>query len=167
MHRNHLGSLLNCRLLILHFFLFSFFLFFSFFFLSFCLFRSPPVANVGSRLGVQSELRLPAYATAMTDPSCVCYLHHSSGQHRTLNTLSEAGDWTWVLMDTSQICSCWATTGMPVKWISLGGLVSMNWTNECKGKLLPSQLSEVSTEESRMAAAASSSTLPASLKYNL
>ena len=34
------------------------------------------------RLGVESELQLPAYitATAMPDPSCVCDLHHSSRQ---------------------------------------------------------------------------------------
>ena len=32
------------------------------------------------RLGVQSELQLPAYATAMPDPSCDCDLHHSSRQ---------------------------------------------------------------------------------------
>ena len=25
----------------------------------------------------------------------------------------EARDWTWVLMDTSQVCYCWATTGTP------------------------------------------------------
>ena len=34
------------------------------------------------RLGVTSELQLPAYTTttAMQDPSCVCDLHHSSWQ---------------------------------------------------------------------------------------
>ena len=32
------------------------------------------------RLGVESELQLPAYtlATAMQDPSCICDLHHSN-----------------------------------------------------------------------------------------
>ena len=32
------------------------------------------------RIGVKSELQLPAYttATAMQDPSCICDLHHSS-----------------------------------------------------------------------------------------
>ena len=35
------------------------------------------------RLGVESELPLPAYATAaaMPDPGHVCGLHHSSWQH--------------------------------------------------------------------------------------
>ena len=35
------------------------------------------------RLGIESELQLPAYATAMTtwNPSLICDLHHSSRQH--------------------------------------------------------------------------------------
>ena len=35
------------------------------------------------RLGVKSELQLPAYstATAMPDLSCICNLHRSSCQH--------------------------------------------------------------------------------------
>ena len=39
------------------------------------------------RLGVESELQPPAYATATAtlDPSCVCDLHHSSWQCRILN----------------------------------------------------------------------------------
>ena len=38
------------------------------------------------RLGVLSELYLPAYATAtaMPDPSCICSLHHNSQQCRIL-----------------------------------------------------------------------------------
>ena len=48
------------------------------------------------RLGVESNLQLPAYtiATAMPDPSCICDLHHSSRQCWTLNPLSEARDQT-------------------------------------------------------------------------
>ena len=44
------------------------------------------------RLGVESELQLPAYttATATQDPSHACDLHHSSWQCRTLNPPSEA-----------------------------------------------------------------------------
>ena len=44
------------------------------------------------RLGIKSELQLPACttATAMQDPSCVCNLHHSSWQHQILNPLNEA-----------------------------------------------------------------------------
>ena len=46
------------------------------------------------RLGVDSELQLPAYttATAMLDLSHICDLHHSSRQCWILNPLSEARD---------------------------------------------------------------------------
>ena len=59
------------------------------------------------RLGVKSELQLPAYATAtaMPDLSSICNLHHSLWQRRILNPLNEAGDQTRILMDTSQIVS--------------------------------------------------------------
>ena len=65
------------------------------------------------RLGVPSELHLPAYttATATRDPSHICNLHHGSWQRWILNPLSEAGDQTHILMVISQICYCWATTG--------------------------------------------------------
>ena len=45
-----------------------------------------------TRLGVESELLLPAYttATATQDPSLVCDLHHSSGQCQIRNPLSGA-----------------------------------------------------------------------------
>ena len=57
------------------------------------------------RLGVESELQLPAYttATAIQDPSLVCDLHHSSWQHWILNSLSGARDQTCILMDPSQV----------------------------------------------------------------
>ena len=44
------------------------------------------------RLGVQSKLQPPAYATATAtaDPSCIFHLHHSSRQHQTLNPPSDA-----------------------------------------------------------------------------
>ena len=47
-----------------------------------------------ARLGVESELELLAYATAIAtrDPSCICDLHHSSRQHWILSPLSEARD---------------------------------------------------------------------------
>ena len=67
------------------------------------------------RLGVESELQLPAYATATAtrEPSHVCSLHHSSRQCWILNPLSEARDQTGVLMDTSQVHYHWATAGTP------------------------------------------------------
>ena len=45
------------------------------------------------RLGVESELQLPAYttATAILDLSRVCDLHHSSWQHQILNPLRRPG----------------------------------------------------------------------------
>ena len=44
------------------------------------------------RLGVKSELQLPAYTTATATPdlSSVCNLHHSSWQSQILNLLNEA-----------------------------------------------------------------------------
>ena len=55
------------------------------------------------RLGVESELQLPAYttATAMQDLSRIFNLHHSSRQHQILNPLRKARDWTHILVDTS------------------------------------------------------------------
>ena len=32
---------------------------------------------------------------------------------RSLTQLNETRDWTWVLMDTSPVCYCWATRGTP------------------------------------------------------
>ena len=61
-----------------------------------------------SQAAVESELQLPAYATAMAMPdlSHICDLHHSSRQCRILNPLSEARDRTFILLDTSQIRFC-------------------------------------------------------------
>ena len=85
-------------------------------FFFFCLFRAASV----SRLGVESELQPLAYAVATTtrDLSQVCDLHHSSQQHWILNPLSEARNWTCVLMDTSQICFCWAIMGSTLFFFS-------------------------------------------------
>ena len=65
-------------------------------FIYFLLFRAAPMAYGVSRLGVESELQLPAYttATATPDTSHVCNLHHSSWQHQILNPLTEAKDQT-------------------------------------------------------------------------
>ena len=53
-------------------------------------------------LGVESELQLPAAATATAkrDPSHFCNLHHSSQQCQILNPLSKARDQTCILRDT-------------------------------------------------------------------
>ena len=57
------------------------------------------------RLGIESELQLPAYTTATATQylSHVCDLHHSSQQCQILNPLSKARDQTRVLMDTSRV----------------------------------------------------------------
>ena len=67
------------------------------------------------KLGVESELKLPAYttATAPWDPGCVCSLCHSSRQCQILNPLSGARDQTCILMDTSWVHYRWATVGPP------------------------------------------------------
>ena len=65
------------------------------------------------RLRVESELQLPAKATAtaMQDLSQVCDLHHSSQQCWILSPLSKARDRTQVLTVPSWICYHWATRG--------------------------------------------------------
>ena len=52
-------------------------------------------------LGVESELQLPADATAtvMRDPSHISDLHHSLQQHWVFNLLSEARDGRHIFMD--------------------------------------------------------------------
>ena len=67
------------------------------------------------RLGVKSELQLPAYATAtaMQDPSRIYDLCHSSQQHWIPNPLIEARDRTRILMVTSRNHFFFATMGMP------------------------------------------------------
>ena len=62
------------------------------------------------RLGVKSELLLPAYttATAMPDLNLICDLHHSSRRCQVLDPLSEARDPTHNLMIPSQIRFCCA-----------------------------------------------------------
>ena len=67
------------------------------------------------RLGVQSELQLPAYttATATRGPSCIFDLHHSFRQHQIRNPRSEARDRTassWILVG---LVNHWAMKGTP------------------------------------------------------
>ena len=73
-----------------------------------CLFREAPGHMEVPRLGVETDLQLLAYITAiaMPDPSLICDLHLSSWQHWVLNPLSKAKDRTCVLMDSSQFCYC-------------------------------------------------------------
>ena len=61
------------------------------------------------RLGVQSELELPAYttatATAMPDPNRICNLCHSSPQYQILNPQTDARDLIHILMGTGWVCN--------------------------------------------------------------
>ena len=56
------------------------------------------------RLGVESELQLPAYTTTIVTPAPnhVCKLYHSLWHHQILNPLRK--DRTRILMDISQVC---------------------------------------------------------------
>ena len=67
------------------------------------------------RLGVESELQLPAYATAtaMPDLSHICDLHRSLWQHKILSPLSKARDQICNLMDTSQVRYHWVMMVIP------------------------------------------------------
>ena len=81
-------------------------LLFLFIYLFIYLFSGPHLQHMEvPRLVVESELQLPAFATATEtwDPSCVYNLHHSSRQNTILNSLSEARDQTHIFMGTSQI----------------------------------------------------------------
>ena len=67
------------------------------------------------RLGVDLELKLPAYATATArwDLSCFCDLTAAHWQRWIFNPPSKARDRTSTLMDTNQIHFLCATTGTP------------------------------------------------------
>ena len=56
----------------------------------------------GPGIGVESELRLPAYAAAVAtlDPNHICNLHPSLQPCQSLNPLNEARDQTSILGDT-------------------------------------------------------------------
>ena len=84
----------------------AFFLFLFLFFFFFFVFLEPYTQHMEvPRLGVKSELLLPAYitATATLDPNRICDLYHSSWQRWILNPLSEARDRTCIPMDPSQV----------------------------------------------------------------
>ena len=83
---------------------------------SFLFFLGPHLQHMEvSRLGVELELQLLAYATAtaMRDPSHVWDLHHSSRQCQILNLLGEARHRTSILMVPSRIRFHCTTTGTP------------------------------------------------------
>ena len=83
------------------------------------------------RLGVESELELPAYstATATQDPSHIFDLHHSSWQCRAPDPLIKARDGACILVNTSWIRWHCTTTGTP--WdVLLSAFLSLHATNQ-------------------------------------
>ena len=95
-------------------FFFFFFFFFSFFFLG------PNLQHMEvPRLGVQSELQLPATAkaTATRNLSHNYALHQHSRQLQMPSLLREARDGSCILMDTSRIHFCCTMTGTPLVFI--------------------------------------------------
>ena len=70
----------------------------------FFFFKGPQVLSIEiPRLGVESELQLPAYVTATATPDLS--LHHNLQQRWILKALSSARDQTCILMDTSWVVS--------------------------------------------------------------
>ena len=80
------------------------------------------------RPGAELELQLPAYATSTPDPSHVYNLHHSSLQHWILNPMSEARDWTCVLVDISSVLNPLShNRNSPLPLFELGYLCFCCW----------------------------------------
>ena len=85
-----------------------------FFFLN-CLFRATSKAHGSSQargeFGAAAATLCLSHSNLGSEP--ICDLHHSSWQCGILNPLSKARDQTCILMDTSWICYCRATMGIP------------------------------------------------------
>ena len=81
----------------------------------FLLFRVTPAAYGSTQargwIGAAAFVGYAA-AIAMWDPGWVCNIYHNSQQHRILNPLSKARDWTWILTDI-RFLTYWASMGTP------------------------------------------------------
>ena len=96
----------------------------------FFFFLGPPLQHMEvPRLGVELELQLLAYITAiaMWDLSCTCSLCCSSQQHQILNPMSEARDQTHILMNTRRALNLLSRNGSSLP-PSLS-TVSPSWTD--------------------------------------
>ena len=85
------------------------------------------------RLGIESELQLPAYttATATCNLSHVCDLYPTSWQHQILNPLSEARGGTCILMDTSRNLSTVPQWELPcAHFLSIHSLPYRPWSSK-------------------------------------
>ena len=83
---------------------------------TFCLFfRATPTAYGGSqvrgRIGTAAAGLHYSHGNARSEPHLWPTPQLTEMPHP--NALSEARDWTYILMDASQICFGWATTGTP------------------------------------------------------
>ena len=82
----------------------------------FFLFRAAPIAYGSSR--VRGQIGTAATSLCHTHSNTGStphgHLYHRSWQRQILNPLSEARDWTCILIDTSWVCFCWATMGIPL-----------------------------------------------------
>ena len=75
-------------------------------------------------LGVHSELELPATAAATRDLSQILNLCHSLKQRQILNSLTEAGDGTRILIDTSWVLNPLSRNGNSMMSFFRGNLES-------------------------------------------
>ena len=91
------------------------FFFFSFFFIATSVaYESSPARG---RIGAY------ATATATLDSSHICDLFHSLQQYQIFNPLSEARDWTCILIDNLGSLTTWATSGAPQNSLLIWGLL--------------------------------------------
>ena len=83
----------------------------------FLVFLRPHLQHIGvPSLGVKSEPQLPAYTTTTATQIWATSATYTTahGNIGSFNPLSEARHQTHVLMDMSQVCYHWATTGPPL-----------------------------------------------------
>ena len=87
------------------------------------------------RLGVKSELQLPATATAtatataMPNRSSICDLTHSSQQCWILNPVSKARNQTGLLVDTGRVCNPLSHDGSSLPTLLIAKVGSWVHTN--------------------------------------
>ena len=96
---------------------------FFFFFFFFCFLGLHLQCMEVPEIGVKSELQLLAYtiaiATVTLDPSCICSLNHSSGQHQILNPLSKARmepTTSWLLVRFFSVALQWELLLLQNSW---------------------------------------------------
>ena len=85
----------------------------------FCLFRATPMASGGSQ--ARGRIRAAASSLRQSHSNAGSEPHHSPQQHKILNPLSKARNWTCIFMDVSQIHFHWATVGTPILFILIPG----------------------------------------------